>query len=650
MTAALRVLLVEDSATDMKLVLQTLRGMARPIEVVRVEDEAEMRAALDKGPWDIVLSDWSLPRFSGLGALAVARQVDRDLPFILVSGTIGEDTAVEAMRAGANDYVLKDKLTRLIPAVERELRDAEDRRRRRRAEEALRASEARYRRLSESGLVGISISDVSGQVHDANQAFLDLVGYSREEMLSGTIRSAVMTPPEWKSDDALAVERLQKDGVAPIREKEYIRKDGTRVQVLVGAAMLEYPMCIGFVADLTERKRAEKALAATEEQLRQAQKMEAVGRLAGGIAHDFNNLLSVILPYGEMLRADLGLGDPSRELADEICSAAEKAAGLTRQLLMFSRQQVLEPQVLDLNEVIGKMQQMLRRMVGEDVALAMFVDPSLGGVKADRGSLEQVIMNLVVNARDAMPTGGQVTIGARNAEFDRESGGTPVGLEPGRYVMLEVTDTGIGMDAVTQARIFEPFFTTKAKDKGTGLGLSTVFGIIQQSGGTVCVSSEVGRGTTFKAYLPRVNEVPTAVQPATAISTSRGTETILLTEDDDQVRAATRNMLQRSGYLVIEARNGGEALLICEKRSDAIHLLLTDVVMPLMSGPELARRLVALRPDMRVLCMSGHIDDSIVRHGVGEAEIAYLQKPITLDSLARKVRDVLDGPHKRPIL
>ena len=343
MTAALRVLLVEDSATDMKLVLQTLRGMARPIEVVRVEDEAEMRAALDAGPWDIILSDWSLPRFSGLGALAVARQVDRDLPFILVSGTIGEDTAVEAMRAGANDYVLKDKLTRLIPAVERELRDAEDRRRRRRAEEALRASEARYRRLSESGLVGISISDVSGQVHDANQAFLDLVGYSREEMLSGTVHAVNMTPPEWKPDDAMAVERLQRSGVAPVREKEYIRKDGTRVQVLVGAAMLEYPMCIGFVADLTERKRAEKALAATEEQLRQAQKMEAVGRLAGGIAHDFNNLLSVILGYANFAVKDVPREDPLHGDLTEVIAAAQRAAVLTQQLLAFSRRQILNP-------------------------------------------------------------------------------------------------------------------------------------------------------------------------------------------------------------------------------------------------------------------------------------------------------------------
>jgi two-component system cell cycle sensor histidine kinase/response regulator CckA len=646
MTGPLRILMVEDSKTDAKLVVQALRGMGRAIEFDRVEDEAAMRIALTTQTWDLVVSDWSLPKFSGLDALAIARQVNPDLPFIIVSGTIGEEMAVEAMRAGAHDYVLKGRLARLVPAVERELRDSESRRQRRLTEEALRISEARFRRLSESGIVGISIADVSGTVHDANQAYLDIVGYSRDEMVAGAMRSADMTPPEWRVSDAIAVERLQKEGVAPLREKELIRKDGRRVPILVGVAMLEHPMCIAFVADLTQRKRAEKALGVSEEQFRQAQKMEAVGRLAGGIAHDFNNILSVILPYGDLLRAESSSAD-MRDYASEICTAAERAANLTRQLLMFSRQQVVEPQVLDLNVVIGGMNEMLKRLVGEDVELALAAGQSLGSVMADRGGVEQVVMNLVVNARDAMPTGGKLTIETTNAVLDEQYEGSHLGVKAGPYVILTVSDTGIGMDKATQSRIFEPFFTTKEKEKGTGLGLSTVFGIVQQSGGSVWVYSELGRGTTFKVYLPRVNETAAVAQPAVIVPSSRGTETILLTEDDDQVRAAARNILQRSGYVVIEARNGGEALLICEKRADRIHLLLTDVVMPLMSGPELAKRLLTLRPDMRVLCMSGYIDDSIVRHGVRESGIPYLQKPITPDGLARKVREVLDTPIQR---
>ena len=640
----LSVLIVEDSATDMKLLVQSLQKLGRPIEFDRVEDEAAMRAALTARTWDLIVSDWSLPRFSGLAALTVAKQVDLDLPFIIVSGTIGEEMAVEAMRAGAHDYVLKGKLARLVPIVERELRDSERRRQQRRAEDALRISEARFRHLAESGIVGIAIADIAGNFHDANQAFLDMVGYSRGEMQSGAVRWTDMTPPEWRASDAVAVERIQRNGVAPIYEKELIRKDGTLLSILTGSAMLDHLMCISFVADLTERKRAEKALAASEEQLRQAQKMDAVGRLAGGVAHDFNNVLSVILPYAQLIRDDLALADPLRGYAEEIYKAGARAADLTKQLLMFSRQQVMEPQVLDLNVVLGNMHKMLRRLVGEDVELTMVAEQSLGGVKADRGSVEQVIMNLVVNARDAMPTGGTLTIETTNVVLDEEYEMSHLGVKAGHHVMLAVSDTGIGMDKATQARIFEPFFTTKAKDKGTGLGLSMVFGIAQQSGGSVAVDSEPGRGTTFRIYLPRVNETAVASSPTVATSILEGTETILLVEDEDQVRAAASNILRRNGYIVIEARNGGEAILICEKRPERIHLLLTDVVMPLMSGPDLATRLVALRADMRVLCMSGYIDDSILRHGVLESKIAYLQKPITRDSLTRKVRQVLDAP------
>jgi CheY-like chemotaxis protein len=365
--------------------------------------------------------------------------------------------------------------------------------------------------------------------------------------------------------------------------------------------------------------------------------------LAGGVAHDFNNVLSVILSYGDFILADLKPSDPLQTDVEEIRKAALRAAGLTRQLLMFSRQQVVEPRVLDLHEVLTGMDKMLQRILGEDVELVSLPPKSIGRVKADPSHIEQVILNLVVNARDAMPKGGKLTIETGNVVLDDSYALGHLPTKTGPYVMLAVTDTGTGMDRETQKRIFEPFFTTKAMGKGTGLGLSTVFGIVQQSGGNIWIYSEPGKGTTFKIYLPRVDQEVDIPRPPTAPATLRGTETILLVEDEEQVRVIALNILRRQGYQVISAQNAGEALLICERHPGAIDLLLTDVVMPQMSGPELAKRLGQTRPDMRVLCMSGYTDDSIVRHGVLETGVAFVQKPITPALLSRKVREVLDG-------
>jgi two-component system, cell cycle sensor histidine kinase and response regulator CckA len=394
--------------------------------------------------------------------------------------------------------------------------------------------------------------------------------------------------------------------------------------------------------DVTERERVQEILHKTEEQLRQSQKMDAVGRLAGGIAHDFNNMLSVILSYGQLALAEMNPADPMRADIEEIVKAGGRAADLTRQLLMFSRQQVLAPKVLDLNDVLTSMDRMLQRILGADVDLVSLLAPRLGRVRADLSSIEQVIMNLVVNARDAMPTGGMLTMETGNVVLDEEYARTHVGVAPGPYVMLAVTDTGTGIEKSILARIFEPFFTTKESGKGTGLGLSTVFGVVHQSGGSIWVYSEVGNGTTFKVYLPREDEA-LDVRDVASVTTQRGSETILLVEDDEQVRGAALVILRKSGYQVLDARNAGEALLHSERYPSAIHLLLTDVVMPQMSGPELAKRLVSTRPNMKVLCMSGYTDDSIVRHGVLAAHIAFLQKPITPDTLTARVREVLDG-------
>ncbi|MCE9573076.1 MAG: response regulator [Deltaproteobacteria bacterium] len=654
MTAPWRVLLVEDSPTDAKLVVHELRRGGRVVEFERVDTAAAMREALARSPWDVVLSDWSMPTFTAPAARAILREQGLDLPFIIVSGTIGEETAVEAMRAGADDFVLKDKLARLTPAIERGLRECAERAARHAAEAALRTSEARFRRLADSGIIGILTSDVNGVILEANGAYLDLLGFTRDDLASGALHWEALTPPEYAQIAERSLRQLQVTGVATPWEMETFRKDGTRVPVLVGAAMLEFPNIIAFVADLTERKRAEagriaaeESLRKSEEQLRHAQKMEAVGRLAGGVAHDFNNVLTVIMGYGDLILADLKQTDPLREDIEAIQTAAARAGRLTHQLLMFSRQQPMEAKVVDLNDVLVDMDRMLQRILGEDVELVAVPPKTSGRVRVDPSHIEQVILNLVVNARDAMPTGGKLTIETANVELDEAYARAHLPAVAGPHVMLAVTDTGCGMDAETQARIFEPFFTTKGQGHGTGLGLSTVFGIVQQSGGSIWVYSEPGQGTSFKVYLPRVDaEVDTATaEPAP--TTLRGDETILLVEDEAQVRAIVLNILRRQGYHVLVAQHAGEALLLAERHAGAIDLLLTDVVMPHMGGPELATRLAGLQPAMKVLCMSGYTDESIVRHGVLDGGIAFVQKPLTPDSLARKVREVLEG-HRVP--
>jgi len=518
-----------------------------------------------------------------------------------------------------------------------------DLRERKRREAELVRSQRRFDALYSSGIVGLLISEGDGRIVEANDAFLQIIGYTRADLDAGRIAWPALTPAESMARSQEALARLAATGRAEAFEKEYVRQDGTRVPVLVAAAAIESRAMLTIVADLTERKRAEAALAHTTEQLRHAQKMEAVGRLAGGVAHDFNNLLSVILSYGQMIAADLAPNDPARADIDEIVQAALRASDLTKQLLLFSRQQVAEPRVLDLNAVMLGMNRMLQRVLGEDITLSAVTQAPLGHVRIDRSNLEQVILNLVVNARDAMPAGGSLTIETSNVELDEAYVRRHAGARPGPHVMIAVTDTGVGMDAATQARIFEPFFTTKGVGKGTGLGLSTVFGIVQHGGGTVWVYSEVGRGTTFKVYLPCVDAPLDATATPELRPLVRGTEVILLVEDEAAVRAVVRDILRRNGFRVLEAATPGEALLIGEQDPGTIDLLLTDVVMPQMNGPDLARRLCAIRPGLRAICMSGYTADSVVRQGLIDGGMAFLQKPITPEHLLRKVRQVLDG-------
>ena len=430
-------------------------------------------------------------------------------------------------------------------------------------------------------------------------------------------------------------------------ETRCARKDGSLVDVYVSTAALRgvggMLGTVWVIADVTERKMM-------EEQLRQAQKMDAVGQLAGGVAHDFNNLLTVITSYGQFLLNALPEQDPRRSDAHQITQAAARAASLTRQLLAFSRRQVLQPQVLDLNEVIGDMERLLRRVISEDIALVTQFESAIGAVRADRGQIEQVVMNLVVNARDAMPNGGVLAISTRVAYLDTAYARRHAGVNPGKHVVFAVRDTGVGMDAATQQRIFEPFFTTKVKGKGTGLGLSTVYGIVRQSGGHIDVRSAPGRGTTFEIILPQVAAtVPPKAEHVMHKALPRGTETVLVVEDEDAVRLIVRRVLRDQGYEILEARDGNEALRVCAQRGDAIDLVLSDVIMPGMGGRELSRALAASRPGVPILFMSGYNDDGELAGSGADLGTGVLAKPFTAETLATQVREALDRRPSKPV-
>jgi len=508
------------------------------------------------------------------------------------------------------------------------------------AQEGLRRSEMNFRSLVTNAPYGICRCDSAGQLLDVNPALLTVLGYSSAQELVGKHLGALYADThQWFE----LADHLRSSAPLNGLIVEWKRKDGTGTVVRVsGRAVSDGNNGRAFelfTEDVTERR-------ALEQQLRQSQKMEAVGRLAGGIAHDFNNLLMVISGYSEFLLDRLGPEPALRGPAQEIASAAGRATSLTRQLLAFSRKQMLAPKVLDLNGVVTENLKMLTRVIGEDIDLVMVPAAGLGAVRADAGQMEQVIMNLAVNARDAMPSGGKLTIETSNVSLDDDYARFHAPLRPGDYVMLAISDTGLGMDSETQSHIFEPFFTTKGL-KGTGLGLSTVYGIVKQSGGYIWVYSEPGKGTTFKIYLPRVAE--RAESPAQVASTAEpvatepGTETILLVEDETNLRYLARQFLEKQGYRVIEAADGAVAMQIAVAHEGVIHLLLTDVIMPGMNGRELAQRVSEIRPNTKVLYMSGYTENVIGHNGTLDAGVRLLQKPFTLSSLKSKVREVLDS-------
>jgi PAS domain S-box-containing protein len=494
-------------------------------------------------------------------------------------------------------------------------------------------------RAAEQAAEAIIITDPEGAIIYVNPAFERGSGWSSEEVLGKSPRIL----KSGKQDDAIYRQMWEALTRGEVWTGRLVnrRKDGTlfEEEASISPVRDAAGQTVNFVAvkrDITTQTRL-------EQQLFQAQKMEAVGRLAGGVAHDFNNLLAVITGYGELVHRQLDRDHPLKGKVEQILKAAERAAGLTRQLLAFGRKLVLQPRILNLNAVVSDMEKMLRRLIKEDIELSTHLEPNLGSVRADPGQIEQVLMNLVVNARDAMPEEGRVTIETRNADVDAEYAASHLPARPGPYVMLAVTDTGSGMDASTQARIFEPFFSTKEAGKGTGLGLSTVFGIVEQSEGFIWVDSEVGVGTTFKIYLPRMDAEAPLVQEEGPGPLLRGTETVLLVEDEASLREMLRETLEANGYSVLPARDGVEALQIAEAHAGPIQIMVTDVIMPGMSGPKIVELVARARPETKVLYVSGYSDDFVSRNGLIGPGRAFLSKPFGPEVLLRRVRDTLDA-------
>jgi two-component system cell cycle sensor histidine kinase/response regulator CckA len=628
-TEAGRVLIVDDDPGMCETLRDVIEGRGYEVTVA-----GRARAGLDHlatAPVDAAILDVMLPDMSGLEALEAIKTLSPATEVIFITGDASLPTAIRAINGAAFGYLIKpfemDQLLSVLgKAVER-----------RRLTGALRETNQTLEAVVEASPLAMWVVGSDGTVKMWNPAAERIFGWRRDEVLGHAL--PIVAADHAEESRQIRERGLRGEPVVGV-EVQRQRKDGARVEISVSTAPMRDAGgavlgVLAIAADITERKQL-------EEQLRQAQKLEALGGLAGGIAHDFNNLLTVIGGRSQIAALDLPPDSKVRHHLDLIAQTVERAAGLTRQLLAFSRKQVLEPRVLDLGETVTEMTPMLRRLIGEDLDLATTSEPGLWRVKADPSQIEQVIMNLVVNARDAMPDGGRLTIETRNSELDETYAKVHAGVEPGAYVMLAVTDTGHGMDAKILALIFQPFFTTKEPGKGTGLGLATVYGIVKQSGGHIWVYSEVGQGTSFKVYLPRVEEAATVVTTAPQRA-RRGTETILLTEDDDQVRALARETLELSGYTVLEAASPTDALRVALRHSGVLHLLLTDVVMPGMNGRALADRLLALRPDLKVLFMSGYPASAIGHHGVLDPGTAFLQKPFTPGSLARKVSEVLDA-------
>ncbi len=657
MSGKINILIVEDLAADAELIERELRKANILFDSRRVDTKDAFLAALRDFQPVIVLSDYNLPQFSGPEALRLLKQIDESTPFILITGSLTEEVAVACMKEGAHDYILKTSLTRLPSAVLNALEKARTVEDKIRAEAALHKSEEQYRLIAENTSDLICVLDVQGNYTYVSPSYREVLGYT-PELLLGESSFSLIHPDDRERAEVTTVRSFADK--KPYRLELRARHQHGEWKVFETLGNWIYDSQgrpqhgILVSRDITKRKQAEatlreseEKLRLSEEQLRMSQKLEAVGQLAGGVAHDFNNLLTVITGYSDLVLARLDESDSNRTKIEEIKRAALRASSLTRQLLAFSRKQVLQPKLFNLNDLVADMSKMLQRLIGENIEMTTCCG-SEATINADPGQIEQVLMNLVVNARDAMANGGRVTVETSRVEIDEDYASTHLNVPPGPYVMLAVSDTGSGMDAETRKHIFEPFFTTKELGKGTGLGLSTVYGIVKQSGGNIWVYSEPGHGTVFKVYLP--SAIQTDVETNAAAKADvipRGTETILIVEDEPQIRQLASECFTHCGYNVLSTADGLEALQLIERLQEPIDLILSDVVMPKVSGRELAERVSILRPSTKVLFMSGYTNDAVVNHGILDGATWFIQKPFALDALARLVREVLDNDEPR---
>ena len=647
MATTLRLLIVEDQPYDAELAVAVLEEAGYACQWQRVETRDAFVRCLQTAAYDLILADYSLPSFDGMTALRLFLEYDLGSPFIFISGTVGEETAIDSLKAGATDYVMKNRLGRLAPVVQRALQEREGQHWHQQAEEQLHRMEQMYHQLLDAITDLVVVKDPRSHIIWANKAFCDYCGMTNEQLYG--LPDAPFNPQgsiqEYIKDDTGVFTTGQ---LLELPEEPLTRYDGQvrlfhTVKSPIFDANGSISKLVAVCRDITERWQAEANRRSLEEQLFQVQKMESIGTLAAGVAHDFNNLLSVILASIDLMRDELRPQDMLlRTRLANIESAAERAATLTRQMLAFSRDQRMERRALNLHDTIDNLLKMLRRIIGEDVEVSLRTAAEVSPVFADPGQIEQVLMNLAVNARDAMPSGGELRVETRNRTLDAAYCQEHPWAKPGQYVQLTVSDTGHGMDAETCQRIFEPFFTTKEVGKGTGLGLSVVYGIVKQHDGLIHVHSEVGHGTTFNIYLPVAPKRSAVVADDTILAPPSGTETLLVAEDEDAMRMLAHTVLTRLGYTVLLARDGQEAVQLYTAHRERIALLILDVIMPRQGGRETYTQIRAMGSTVPVLFVTGYSTDLARGELLAGKGVMVLQKPYSIRTLGHKVREILD--------